>query len=497
MSELIQNQPGTIGDRLKRAHGQLVGLSIGVSEYPSATGLGRLGACLNDATRVREAFLDVPQLNADSSRLWSLTEKTAEKPTRNNMIGHLKRLASLATHDDRLLLYYSGHAVKVGDQLCLVPSDAFASDDADALLSVDRVKEIISESEAKQKVIVLDACYSGPDTSRFKGLPSQISNNFLQKYLAETTGAVTLSSSENDQVSWATSPDSKLSLFTYYLLRALHGEPESLDSNKHLTLYSLHSYLSAHVDRRARSFQTRQRPGLDGAVNGDFLLADFSVQLLEVEGLSFDEYPIRELNFIETEGIQIKKLMTKMTGSPNRFSEDWLEKAANSNLGEYMEDTFGRLAAQLAKQLSFGLPEVTVDENTLFFPDGSLTVRYKSDGKSSGDLEYEASFHGNWLTQSSRIGDALEALEIRPTEMVFELNGKINLDRVKAGLPAGGWDITSHLTDSVEARKSGYTMTASGTALTFAGFSPSELLGASDGTAQLQVLKGVLRLLGR
>jgi hypothetical protein len=63
-------------------------------------------------------------------------------------------------------------------------------------------------------------------------------------------------------------------------------------------------YLSAHVDRRARSFQTRQRPGLDGAVNGDFLLADFSVQLLEVEGLSFDEYPIRELNFIETEGTE-------------------------------------------------------------------------------------------------------------------------------------------------------------------------------------------------
>lgn len=496
MPELIKNRATALSGRLQNAHGKLVGLSIGVSNYPSATGLGRLGACVNDATRVREAFLDVPQLNADSARLWSLTENTAEKPTRSNMIGHLKRLATLATEGDRLLFYYSGHAVKVEDQLYLVPNDAFASDDPDALLSVDRVKQIVNESEAKQKLIVLDACYSGPDTGRFKGVPAQISNNFLQKYLAETKGAVTLSSSENDQVSWATSPDSKVSLFTYYLLRALQGEPESLDSNKHLTLYSLHSYLSSRVDRRARSYQTRQRPGLEGSVNGDFLLADFSAPLIEVEGLALDEYPIRELNFIEFEGIQVKKLMTKMTGSPNRFSEEWLEKAANSNVAEYMEDTFGRLAAQFAKQLSFGLSEVTVDENTLFFPDGSFTVRYKADGKSSGDLEYEASFHGNWLTQSNRIADALNALELRPTEIIFEVNGKINLDRVRAGLPAGGWSITSHLPARVEASKGGYTLTASGTSLMFAGFAPSELLGSPNGSPQIQLLKGVLRLLG-
>ena len=452
---------------------------------------------MNDATRVREAFLDVPQLNADSSRLWSLTDNNTEKPTRNNMIGQLKRLANLATHDDRLFFYYSGHAVKIDDELYLVPSDAFASDDADALLSVNRVKDILNASEAKQKLIVLDACYSGPDTSRFKGLPAQISNNFLQKYLAETKGAVTLSSSENDQVSWATSPDSKLSLFTYYLLRALQGEPKSLDNNKYLTLYSLHSYLSAHVDRRARSYQTRQRPGLDGTMNGDFLLADFSMPLLEVEGLSLDEYPIRELNFTESEGIQIKKLLTKMKRPPSNFSEEWLESTANANVGEYMEGTFGRLAARFVRELDYGLPEVTVDDNTLFFPDGSLTVTYKADGKSSGDLEYEASFHGSWLSQSSRIGDALEALEIRPSEMIFELNGRINLDRLKAGLPAGGWNITSHLPGSVEAGKGGYTMTASGTSVTFSGFSPSELLGGESGSPQLQLLKGVLKLLGK
>ena len=83
-AELIQTNPGGLSERLKRAHGELVGLAIGISEYSPGTKLSRLAACVNDATRVREAFLDIPQLNADSLRLWSLTDKTVEKPTRQH-----------------------------------------------------------------------------------------------------------------------------------------------------------------------------------------------------------------------------------------------------------------------------------------------------------------------------------------------------------------------------------------------------------------------------
>jgi hypothetical protein len=497
MAEIIQAASSGLSERrLKRAQSQIVGLAIGVSEYPSTTGFGRLSVCSQDAASVREAFLDVPQLNADPSRLWSLTEKTNDKPTRNNMIGYLRQLATLATAEDRVIFFYSGHGVKLGDQLYLVPTDAYAADEADALLSIERVKEILEKSEARQKLIVLDCCYSGPDTSGFKTVPADISNNFLEKYLAETKGSVVLSSSAGDQVSWAKSPDSKLSLFTYYFLRSLRGEPESLDINKHLTLYSLHSYLSAHVDRRARSYHSRQRPGLERKINGDFLFADFSAPLLEIEGLQLGAYPIRELNFLETEWIQVKKLLTRMKRSPSNFSEEWLEKAANSNLGDHVQEQFGRLAAKFAKVLSFSLAEVTVDDTTLFFPDGSLSVEYCGDGKDSGTLEYVASFHGTWLAEAGKIEDALLALEMRPSEMTFEVNGKINLDRVRAGLPATGWEINSHLPHEVTASKSGYSVTASTTSITFTGFSPSELFSGENGGPQLALVTGVLKLLG-
>ena len=92
------------------------------------------------------------------------------------MVGHLRRLAQFATEEDRIIFYYSGHGVKIDDQLYLVPTDAYASDEPDALLSIERVKEILEKSEARQKLIVLDCCYSGPDTSAFKTVPVDISN---------------------------------------------------------------------------------------------------------------------------------------------------------------------------------------------------------------------------------------------------------------------------------------------------------------------------------
>jgi hypothetical protein len=496
MAEIVKVSSGLSERRLRRAQSQIVGLAVGVSEYPSTTGFSRLSVCAQDATSVREAFLDVPQLNADPTRLWTLTEKSAEKPTRNNMVGHLRRLAQLATEDDRIIFYYSGHGVKIDDQLYLVPTDAYASDEPDALLSIERVKEILEKSEARQKLIVLDCCYSGPDTSAFKTVPVDISNNFLEKYLAETKGSVVLSSSAGDQVSWAKSPDSKLSLFTYYFLRSLRGEPKSLDINNHLTLFSLVSYLSAHVDKRALSYHSRQRPGLEGNINGDFLFGDFSAPLMEIEGLELGTYPIRELNFLETERIQVKKLLTLMKRSTSNFSEEWLEKTANSNLADYVQEQFGRLAARLAKELSFSLAEVTVVDTAIFFPDGSLSVEYRSNGKDSGTLDYTASFHGTWLSEEAKIEDALTALEIRPSEMTFEVNGKINLDRVRAGLPSAGWEIDSHLQHEISASKAGYSVTATSSSLTFTGFSPSELFSSESDGPQRTLVTGVLKLLG-
>jgi uncharacterized caspase-like protein len=248
---------------LVQFNGPIVSLSVGVSEYSSLSGFKNLKACSNDAEQVRNALLDVPQLAADKNRTALLNMKTNEKPTKNTIIGHLKHLSKLATSDDRLLFFHSGHAVRIENELYLVPSDAYASDEKDVLISLALIKEIVSSAEAKQKIIILDACFSGPNTGEFKTLPLDISNSFVKKYVKGTSGVALLSSSSDDEMSTAQSPDKGVSLFTYFFLQALHGVPEALDANLQLTLFSLMSFVSPRVDALARSYQHRQRPSLD------------------------------------------------------------------------------------------------------------------------------------------------------------------------------------------------------------------------------------------
>jgi hypothetical protein len=86
MSRIIDAKSSQLSEaRLARAQSKIIGITVGVSEYPTPTRLPKLAACVNDATKVREAFLDTPQLNVDGSRFWSVTEKTeadTERPHR-------------------------------------------------------------------------------------------------------------------------------------------------------------------------------------------------------------------------------------------------------------------------------------------------------------------------------------------------------------------------------------------------------------------------------
>ena len=494
-AKIVISRPKQVLKGLREANGPLVCLSVGVSEYLPMSGFKNLKVCANDAERIRNAMLDAPQLGADKERVQLLNSKTQEKPTKGTIIGHLKNLAQMATAEDRIVYFHSGHGTRLNDELFLVPSDAYASDEPEALLALSIIKGILNESEAKQKFIILDACYSGPDTTGFKSIPVEVSNNFVKDYVKKTVGVALLSSSGDDQMSTTQSPDGSVSLFTYFLLQALQGEPAALDANKHLTLFSLTSFVTARVEKQARDYLRRQRPNLETNTNGDFFFGDFGASLVELQGLQLDQHPISSLLFTDHERVQIKSVLTKMT-STTRYSEPYLESVANRALPEYVHDDFGRFAAALVTSLGFSHSAVTVEDARIGFPDGDLAVRYEADGKSAGNLVYEAAFYGSWLQQPGRLNKALKALQISPSEITFSLNGSLNLDRMKTGLPSGGWTITSLLPDAIEATRAGYTLRATSTQLNWSGFSPRELFGEdADPKKKASLVAGVLGLL--
>src|SRR6185312_6352169 len=286
-------------EAVQASHGRAHLLAIGINDYDAGSGFHPLGVCVNDAITVRDRFLDIEQLNADKAHCRALTSKSPRPPSRGEMMRALRQLAQDSDQADRLVLYFSGHGHRIGGEFYLVPQDAFASDDVTALVSLNDVLKTLNTSAAKQKLVVVDACLSGPDTKHLKATIADVSPKFLKEYLAQTSGVAILCSCGIDEESTVQSPNPKLSLFTHYFSEALAGHMEALESGM-LTLSSLYSYLSIQVRSRAKSYHHRQNPALSNAIQGLFLLGDFRAPILQPSALDLEQYPVKMIEFRDT-----------------------------------------------------------------------------------------------------------------------------------------------------------------------------------------------------
>ena len=318
---------------LNEAHGKLVLLSIGIDSYDPTSGFKALKTCSNDAISVKNTLLDVPQLNADHDRLFVLNSNSTPTPSKGEIIKAINKISNLAEENDRLMIFYSGHGHRINEDFYLVPQDVYDSEDPESILDFNRVLDIINASDAKQKIIILDACLSGPSFENRKLLPVKYSNKFLVDYLKNTKGTAVLSSCAGNQESFTQSPNPKLSLFTHYLLQGLSGSPEALDDD-FLTLESLFGYLSTFVKRCAKSYHVKQYPSIDIKSNGVMILGNFSQALISPESVDLDGYPVKAIDFSEHEGLAVKEVLTAIKRWT--YSQEYIENKVNDELGKFL-----------------------------------------------------------------------------------------------------------------------------------------------------------------
>jgi uncharacterized caspase-like protein len=213
-----------------------------------------LKTCTNDAIEVRNTLEDVLQLNADKKRLTVLTSKH-DHASRGVILQRLQEAVDTTTINDRFLFYFSGHGYRFKEnpeKFYLVPQDVFTDKDPSFFVDFEMVMDILQQSPAKQKLVFLDACFSGPVLSGAKSHGVAYSSKFLKEYLKKTSGIVVIGSSTGEEESFTQSPNPKLSLFTYFLLRALRGEPTALLQNLWLSVNSLYDYVSMKVQMQAK-----------------------------------------------------------------------------------------------------------------------------------------------------------------------------------------------------------------------------------------------------
>jgi hypothetical protein len=190
-------------------------LVVGINEYPSSP----LYGCCNDANRIERLLLR----NEDGSPNFSV-----KKRLNVNTKGKLKALIKdcFSGDDDTALFYYSGHGHIDSVGGYLVTPD-YSQDDWG--VSLNEILQIANESRCKNKVIILDSCFSG-----FMGSISTAN----QDTAVIKEGVTILTASRNDESSMEVDGQG---LFTSLLIEALSGR--AADVTGHVTPSGIYSYI--------------------------------------------------------------------------------------------------------------------------------------------------------------------------------------------------------------------------------------------------------------
>jgi hypothetical protein len=190
-------------------------LVIGIDDYP----LSPLKGCVNDAS----AFAKIMETHGDGSPNFSVELKTNVK-TKSDLKSLIIEL--FKGNGDTALLYFSGHGILNSIGGYLVTPDHQKHDEG---VSMDEILTITNNSKVKNKIIILDCCYSG-----VFGTP-------------KVTGGTTAQINEGVAILTA-SRDSETSLevnshgvFTNLLLDALQGG--AADLRGHITPGSVYAYI--------------------------------------------------------------------------------------------------------------------------------------------------------------------------------------------------------------------------------------------------------------
>ncbi len=189
-------------------------LIVGINNYSSSP----LNSCVNDATAVS----DIIEKNGNGSPNFSVILKT-NISTKSDLKGLIAEL--FEGDNDTSLLYFSGHGFLNELGGYIVTPDYKKYDEG---ISMDEILILANKSKVKNRIIVLDCCYSGAFGS------PEISAGMAQ--IME--GVTILTASRNNEVALEINDHG---VFTNLFLSALQGG--AADLRGHITPGSIYSYI--------------------------------------------------------------------------------------------------------------------------------------------------------------------------------------------------------------------------------------------------------------
>jgi hypothetical protein len=182
------------------------------------------------------------------------------KATKPAILTALNDLARQAGENDILTFYFAGHGIEG----YFVPYEGVGTY-KHTLLSHQEILSVFAKSNAKQNIIIADACHAGSLEDFTYGTRSLESttlalDSYYKRIMEAKGGRVLyLLSAKSDELAIETSHNAQ-GVFTYYLLEGLKGKAD-FDKNGYVEVEEINEYLKNEVPSAT---QYRQNPIIGG-----------------------------------------------------------------------------------------------------------------------------------------------------------------------------------------------------------------------------------------
>ena len=246
--------------------GDLYALVVGISNYNDPA-IPRLNVADNDA----KAFAEFIGTQKEVFKKIHLKLLVNEQATREAILDYLNEEVSKCGKDDTVIVFLSGHGandLRHPDDMYFLGYDARSKSIAATGVKMNGL-EFLRGLESQRILVIADACHSGGISEGFttRAGPNE-SWDVLTRGLEQSSGRILLASSRKDQYSLE-KPGLPNGVFTYYLLKALHGDADSSRKGV-VTLAEAYQYV---YDRTREETGGRQDPQMTGTMVGPFPLA--------------------------------------------------------------------------------------------------------------------------------------------------------------------------------------------------------------------------------
>lgn len=258
------NQSSLLEIRNKRA------VLVGINEYGDNS-IKNLSYSVADVTSTQEVLTDPKRAGYDPANLRLMVdnaEDASKKPVRSNIMSSIKSLAETASGEDSILFFFSGHGIEKDGKSYLLPSDSRLNVLGDTAVSIDWIRKTLLASNARVKIIILDACHAGALIGKAES--GRMTKAFQESIFPAPEGSVILSSCKMNEVSYEW-PEKEHGVFTFYLNKGLSGSAD-FDSDGLITVSDVSRYVSEKVKNWAFENGVQQNPTLECKISGDIPL---------------------------------------------------------------------------------------------------------------------------------------------------------------------------------------------------------------------------------